>query len=311
MLPNTHLHANNLIRCLEVDRWEPIDVHDILQDHNHIFDSADPGTRQPINNLIDYPMFDDIGREKRIYDSHGDQILRKLPILKEDEYGENPDCPLLLKLKSIPQFFQEPLASLNASDSDQGSDNEDAAIRPPSAYNEPMKCMLFPQAYLKLYGQVQTDRVSPHFCQKIKHINQVIGASIPAFHSPSLSDDEEDEVPAFYTPLQPDSCQMYNAIAHKLMMRAGSLDAMQGDITNAMAGSYASTPAAQRRGRKAFEACQQNLPQDRISRRILPDNGCKALRVENVYVMNIQQVKPVFQSGACVSSSYGYFSMET
>lgn len=247
-------------------------------------------------------MFNDVGREKRIYDSHGDQILRKIPILKEDESGENPDCPLLLKLKTIPQFFHEPLASLNAGDSDDGTDNEGPAVKPPSAYNQPMKCLLFPQAYLKLYGQVQINRVSPHFCQKIDHINQVIAAPIPAFHSPSLSDDEEDEVHLLYHPLQPDSCQMYNAIAHKLMMRAGSLDAMQGDITNAMAGSYASTPAAQRRARKSFDACQQNLPQDRISRRILPDNGCKALRVENVYAMNMQQVKPVFQSGACVSA---------
>jgi hypothetical protein len=263
-------------------------VDEILAEHDNIYDSPNPVTRTLIEDLASYPMEDNLQEENKIYAEDGKQILRRTPIwLNGNE--DPPVCPPLVNLRTIGQFFQD-TDILHHSSDDEGEFSR------PKEFTDDVKCTLYPQAYLKRYGQVQADGVSPYFLAAIKAINSAVGDT--GAYQVSDDDDAEPYSEQYrLDPLKSHSCQIYKSVAHKLMERAGGLDAVKGDITGALAGSYARTGRTKAIAQKMLHACQTNLPHDRARRRLLPGNDRKSLRVENVYILYIQQMKRPYRKG--------------
>jgi len=260
-------------------------VADIIQENGNIYDSPNPATRTLIEDLASYPMEDNLQEENKIFAEDGRQILRRTPIFLSADI-----CPSLVNLRTIGQFFQEKNPVHHISDDDEGEFSR------PQEFNDDVKCTLYPQAYLKVYGQVQADGVSPHFLHAIKAINHTVGNT--GTYQTSFDDDSQSDSGGYrLDPLLSHSCQIYNSVAHKLMQHAGDLDAVKGDITAALAGSYARTGPTKTIAQRALDACQTNLPHDRVRLRLLPGNDRKSLRLENVYVLHIQQMKQQYRNG--------------
>jgi len=277
-----------------VQEWNIIDPEEIRAEHPQIFDSQDPSTREEINDIAALPLETDAGEEVRIYSPDGNQIMRREPLFED---ADPPPCAPLVNLRTIQQFFESSSESLLL---DHDKDSDSNSIYPPPS-QEDAHCSLYPQAYLKVFGQVQANGVPPAFRAIVKEINSSVGRT--EVYESDFEDEHDDSTQQEHAirldPLISDSCQIYNAVAHKLMAQAGTLDAVQGDITAALAGSYAESQKDRLVAQHAFNVCEANLPHRRVEHRLSTEHVRKSLRLENVYVLKLQDLSDKWRNGRC------------
>ncbi|KAH7920877.1 hypothetical protein BV22DRAFT_1179673 [Leucogyrophana mollusca] len=292
----THSRPNVRTRsCKQVLGWVPKPVETIVQAFPVLYDSPNPNVRQVVD-LNDYPLHDpNTNLEMNVYDPEG----RRVPRLRCRVAPNTLNCGILINLDTVHDLF----ADFAPEDPDMMLVDEDA-IRNPDAV-----VSVFPQAFLRKYGHVQASTVLPQFTDTLNGIRTSIAAK-PNNHDDD-DDDDDDELPdpnqALLDPtsstsrvLSPVASQFYNELSHRVRPTAALHDVQQGRITATLAGAYARTPKAKASHQKLLHQCQQSLPHKKFRSKIdLPDVP-RALRLENVFVLDLDHVDPPKRKGRTV-----------
>ena len=247
----------------------------------NIYDSADRLTRRRVN-LNRHPLLDDDGLEVPVYNSGGQRIPRREPLVDPDE----PKCGVLMDLKNIEALFT-PETHLDDFDSSSDiSGSNDVSIN------------VYPLAFLRSFGNLQATGIPYCFYPFITSINRSV-RRVPhedplefddASDRDSDSVDLDDPQPSQSgTPVvRPISCQFYNYSAHRTASRAGAHDSQQATVTAALAGVYARSASERSTASQARSDCDTSLPSERFHTRISQDNCPTACRAEFVYSVDVR-----------------------
>jgi hypothetical protein len=263
-----------------VEGWEEIPEVEIQREYPQVYDHWDPGERNEVD-IIGYPQEDDLGREVRLYDQNGYKIPRRYALVDENQ----PPCGILLDLRTIETLFT------TGGDDDLYSHGDNNDID-----SNAVRVQLFPVAFLHKYGHVQANGVMPAFRRTMREVNDTIGSSS---HRESDSDSGED---GEYIPdsvaVHPVSSQAYNELSHRIAARAGSHEVQHGRLTAALAGAYATTPKTRTIAQKIQAECNNLLPFDRFQHKIDVENCPRAIRVEQVFYVELSAMRSSMRNGA-------------
>ncbi|KAG1853395.1 hypothetical protein F4604DRAFT_1933291 [Suillus subluteus] len=285
------------LTCKPVRSWEEISNEEILESHNIIYDSPDPTFRQPVN-LDDLPLRDlQTQRENNIYDEEGRRIPRFHGICSRN----TKPCGVLINLETITELFSTFIP-----------DDDDMALDPDIILDDDVRTPtvnVYPQAFLRKYGHIQCNTVLPHFAPFMSKIrNSVSRSSLNQNHDlfdgqPADDDDadEFDRLPNVPLPtvLFASGSQFYNEISHRTRPSADLHDVQQGRITSALSGAY-SRGHGQTTHRIVTRECSLNLPHQRYDNKIKVNDVPRALRLENVYIVQLDSLKRHKRNGADV-----------
>jgi hypothetical protein len=216
------------------------------------------------------------GREIRLYTSDGRKVHRRDAFTDPDE----KECGILIDLRSVGNLYIH-------RDDDSDFQEEPATIV--SAY---------PQAYLRSYGHIQASGVMWPFHKILEEIQANIGKAVHGHNSDedsedSYSDVESDIDSPRMKPVYGIGSQGYNELSHRVAPRAGAHDIQKGMITAALAGSYAlpHDGVGQRSAIRHFDDCARMLPIDRFKAKISHADCPRALRMEQIYYVDIFALK--------------------
>jgi hypothetical protein len=280
-----------LVRCQLVIRWEEIPINNILRFHNVLYDSADAAGRQPID-LATLPTRENgTNKEINVYDADGRRVPRFMAVTDRDA----TPCGLLVNLETIPDLFSS-FVQENGGDM-QEDDTDDARIN------------VYPQAFLRKFGHVQANSILPHFRTFVSQVQRNVTRA-PAVEQDS--DEEENGAPlptdrgADGLPIPPvvipSACQFYSELSHRVRPSAALHEVQQGRITCALAGAYATSPKDKRKHKIILRECENALPHQKYNDKIKIDDVPRALRLENIYILQLDSLKPEKRNGQYVSS---------
>jgi hypothetical protein len=260
----------------KVHEWEPIPVEELREDHAVIYDHWDPDNRAEVD-LTEVPLVDDLGQEIRLYSAEGMKIARRDALLDEKE----DPCGILINLATIETAYTVGSDNIELM---YGPDDEDGDVRIDQSAK--IEVSVFPLVYLRTFGHIQTNGVLPAFNNIIKQINE-------RFKTNPTADQDPRKV------LTPVASQGYNELSHRAAPCAGAHETQQGWITAALAGAYATTARAQREAKKKYDYCEAALPFDRFIHKIDVPGCPRALRMEQVFNINVKAMPPRKRTGRC------------
>jgi hypothetical protein len=143
-----------------------------------LYDHWDPNIRAEVE-LQDTPLLDDLGKERRIYDSEGVKIGQRDAVFDANE----DNCGILLNLETVNELFLPAVPGLDLADA-QHQDAVDLDVPHISIY---------PQAFLRSYGHIQAKSVMTPFNPVINRVQVDIGLARNGFRrSKSSSESETD-----------------------------------------------------------------------------------------------------------------------
>ncbi|KAG2045632.1 hypothetical protein BDR06DRAFT_1015455, partial [Suillus hirtellus] len=108
--------------------------------------------------------------------------------------------------------------------------------------------------------------------------------------------DADDGIPPV---LIPSACQFYNEISHRIRPSAALHDIQQGRITSALAGAYGNAATKITHNARVRE-CKTSLPHQRYDNKISLDDVPRALRLENIYIIQCDSLKPEKRNGMSI-----------
>ncbi|KAG1811023.1 hypothetical protein EV424DRAFT_1542652 [Suillus variegatus] len=281
------------LTCKPVSRWEKIPEDELLDAHDIIYDSPNSSFRQPVN-LEDFPPRDpDTQKENNIYDEDGRRIPRFDGLCSPNV----KPCGVLINLESITELFSAIIAEDDglAFDPDIIMDDENLGIPRVSVY---------PQAFLRKYGHIQCNTVLPHFAPFISKIRNAVSRDTVGqddLDDEALDDDLFNDFPHGFPPaLLASGCQFYNEISHRIRPSAALHDVQQGRITSALSGAYATTRNAQTAHKMVLRECGLHLPHQRYDNKIDINDVPRALRLENIYIVQLDSLKSAKRNGSSI-----------
>jgi hypothetical protein len=248
--------------------------------------------------LADYPLLDEDGEEILIYNSHGIRVPRRAVVKKTAQ----PDCGVLLNLKSVQGLFNPEIPPILYSDDYQ----------PPPYQDDPyIRIDPYPLAFLKRAGNIKASGIPHCFYPLLTNINKSVRKNLPQHHFPSDphhsqlhqdQHDQEDDSPFVendtphlaltYQAVKPVSSQFYNYSTHRVASRAGRHDTQQAAVTAAISGAYAKTDKDKKTARDMQHHCNIGLPTDMFHARINSVDECpSACRAELVYSIDVRALK--------------------
>jgi hypothetical protein len=245
--------------------------------NERIYNHWDPTQRVQVD-LYATPQTDDDGREIRLYTSDGRKVHRRDAFTDPDD----KECGILIDLRTIGNLYV------------QGDD--------PDFQEEPATLVsAYPQAYLRSYGHIQASGIMWPFHRILDGIQANVGKPVQRLSSDDDSDDSHNED----SELESDSdsprmkavfgigSQGYNELSHRIAPRAGAHDVQKGMITAALAGAYTlpHDGLGQRSARRHFDDCARMLPIDRFKAKISHADCPRALRMEQIYYVDIFALK--------------------
>jgi len=255
-----------------VSCWQDRDLIDIRNDHGDLFyDSFDPNTREAINlnQLEDLPMLDEAGSPIHVYTEDGFRIQRRLAGHSQDVHPHG----VLLDLRDIGVLFQ----------------SEDSAT----------PLTVFPQAGLVTAGHIQAEGLVNSYLPLIQRLNSKVKVQDG---DDNMNEDDLDGTT--HAPIVGIACQAYNAVIHNTRGRcAQHHDAQRGLVTAALAGGYARSNANIKKARDFQNHCRNRLPHLEFKEKIANNHDrpldC-GLRFENTFVIDMDQLNPVYCEGGLV-----------
>lgn len=269
---------------------------DILSIHDVVYNSPDPDVRL-IVDLHALPLRDPAThKEINVYDEEG----RRIPRFNGRSRLDDPKCGLLVNLETIPQLFSSHVALDEHLDLDadiQDVEHEDAA-----------KINVYPQAFLRKYGHLQSDSILPHFKTFVRKVQANITRGQRRPNCMDDADEDDDNVVnmdvnnglSIPPAIMSSGCQFYNEISHRVRPNAGLHEVQQGRITSALAGAYARGTGKYVQS-SIMHNCRLSLPHHRYNNAIKLPNVPRDLRLENIYILQLDSIKPEKRNGACVN----------
>jgi hypothetical protein len=291
-LPHTYLIIS-LFRCLRVKRWEEVPNEDIIGQHGVVYDSPDPDVREEVDLDLLPHRDPHTRRENNIYEENG----RRIPRLHGKSRRSTRPCGLLVNLETISELFSSYIP-----------DHPDAAIDEDAYAGEQgstPSVSVYPQAFLRKMGHIQCDAVLPHFAPFISDIRRATS------RRPRIVDFDDDQpladeygvfgetvdgtlgVPPVVIP---SACQFYNELSHRIRPSAALHDVQQGRITSALAGAYGNAATKITHNTRVRE-CKMSLPHQKYDNKISLDDVPRALRLENIYIIQCDSIKPEKRNG--------------
>ncbi|KAG1772198.1 hypothetical protein EV702DRAFT_1048672 [Suillus placidus] len=253
------------ISCEVVQGWVEVPVNEILSVHDVIYNSLDLDVRQPMD-LPSLPLHEP-GTQREIEEG------RHIPRFIGRTCINSPKCGILINLETIPQLF----SSYVAHDEHLNLDADILDVKD----GEGPSINVYPQAFLRKYGHLQSSSILPHFKTFVKKVQALITRQQrrPRVDDNDDADDEADDeddeneetnlidtkqlAPAIIA----SGCQFYNEISHRVRPNAGLHEVQQGRVTSALSGAY-----AQRSGKHVHTAiichCGLNLPHEHYNNAI-------------------------------------------
>ncbi|KAG2063361.1 hypothetical protein BDR04DRAFT_1163843 [Suillus decipiens] len=281
------------ISCLRVKRWEEVPNEEIILKHGVVYDSPDPSLREEVD-LDHLPHRDpDTRRENNVYEESG----RRIPRLHGKSRRNARPCGLLVNLETISELFSSYIP-----------DHPDAALDEDAYAGEQgsiPSVSVYPQAFLRTMGHIQCDAVLPHFAPFISDIRRATSRRPRII---DLDDDQPlpDEYDVFGSSVDgtqgvppviiPSACQFYNEISHRIRPSAALHDVQQGRLTSALAGAYGNAATKYTHNARVRE-CKMGLPHQKYDNKISLDDVPRALRLENIYIVQCDSIKPEKRNG--------------
>ncbi|KAI6102263.1 hypothetical protein F5141DRAFT_1135721 [Pisolithus sp. B1] len=273
------------IQCVPVGRWEVNDVGKIMAENiEGVYDSRVLDERSLVD-LRRYPLLDDAGHERNIYDRNGHRIPRRHAILDDGV----STAGMLFKLRNLHELFEDRLFD-GGGDSDIGSSKTEH--------------FAYPIACLANIGQFQAHGVMHAFIPLIHNINQ----SLTMEDEDSDDDIDMDGAAADHLRriIVPISSQGYNAYVHRVRAKSRFHDVQKGMITAAFLGTHVTGQALLNRARDLKELCQIGLPFDRYHGKIVGAEFDQSLRLENVYTIQVAKMRRGDRNGRFIFKNIIY-----
>jgi hypothetical protein len=95
------------------------------------------------------------------------------------------------------------------------------------------------------------------------------------------------------------TCQFYNELSHRVRPSGPLHEVTKGRITSALSGAYAAS-SKQRIHNTIVRECSVALPHDRFNDKITVNNVPRDLRLENIYIFQLDSLKPAMRNGRSV-----------
>ncbi|KAG1765968.1 hypothetical protein EV702DRAFT_1283003 [Suillus placidus] len=283
------------ISCMVVSDWVEIPVDDILSIHEVVYNSPDSDVRRPVD-LHSLPLREpETEKEINVYDEEG----RRIPRFHGRSRVDGPKCGLLVDLETIPQLFSSDVAHDEHLDLDVDIldfDEEHGA-----------KIKVYPQAFLRKFGHLQSNTILPHFKTFIKKVQANITRGRRGPNGMDDGDDNDDvdnDVGINNRNLIPPAiiatgCQFYNEVSHRVRPNAGLHEVQQGRITSALSGAYARGTGTRVHTAIMYD-CRLHLPHHRYNNSIKADNVPRDLRLENIYILQLDSMDPAKRNGMSI-----------
>jgi hypothetical protein len=271
--------------------YTPIPVEELIQRHPQIYRSRRASPDDLITHPENEPLVDSVGYEVKFFDQRGRRIRRRV----EDVDLDDPlnICGILLNLPTVEEIF-----TLSP---DTPYHNSDVFISKPTVNKYSM-------AFIRDAGQIQSHQPFPLLTTPLKEVNEFIALreeSSDHFHT--LDDDGNVidspglALPAIFNV----SFQIYNRMLHFIAPRANEYEAILGHVTAALGGRWANTPTDKAQAQRASAKIQRRFPHERLRLASSSGHASKDLRVEPVYVIDMNKIHPDHRNGRCVLSLTG------
>ncbi|KAG2028654.1 hypothetical protein BDR03DRAFT_1019517 [Suillus americanus] len=198
-------------------------------------------------------------------------------------------CGILVNLETVPELFSSFIP-----------DHEDMVMDADVYEDEDFRTPLvnvYPQAFLRKTGHIQCNAVLPQFGPFLTLIRKSITRPVRGVDSDDEIDDEDEDL------FNPDDghvppavlsigCQFYNELSHRTRPSSALHEVQQGRITSALSGAYVTKrpgPAALRH-QNIIRECEASLPHQRFNGKIEHEDVPRALRLENVYIIQLDSL---------------------
>lgn len=231
-------------------------------------------------DIHSYPLRNpQTGRENRVYHANGRRIPRFNAII---DFDEQDPCGILMNLETIPSIFHQ---STHAYDGDF-----------------PL-VTVFPQAFTRRFGNVQSQAVLPAFNIIARQIDTIVGTPLP--NAVGNGDEDLPEVNEnVFQVVEPMGSQLYNHLSHRTRHSSQLHDVQRGMITSALAGAYFISGAGNVTFGSRVNYCNNSLPHQTFNSQISPDASIesppsppRAERCENVWTIHVQKLKREYRRG--------------
>ncbi|KAH7904419.1 hypothetical protein BJ138DRAFT_1166511 [Hygrophoropsis aurantiaca] len=293
------------ISCREVHRWDPIDPETLIQDHPILYDSYNKRNRHQVN-LANLDLVDTATkRENYVYDDDGLRVPRRSPVCRRS----TAPCALLVDLRHINNLFRNVPHDLDDMYYDRHFNGD-------AQNGKGSRIYLYPQAFLGHFGHIQANSVLPHFAPFIDNISLDIARNGPLNTQDDLPVEEgmEEELDQHQSELRrrqalndpesaasnvfrPVGCQFYNELSHRVRATSSTHDIQHGAVTSVLSGLYATSEKAKTAHSKIVRSCSFGLPQERFAKAIDNRDVPRAIRMENVFILDLDCVKEDKRTG--------------
>lgn len=272
-------------------------MEEIRRQHQQIYRTREAREEDLITEPESEPMLDADGYEAKFWTATGERILRRKLTNEAFESDPTNRCGILLNLETVERLFTQ-------------SPEEPYYNREVYLANE--EVTKYPLAFLRNIGQLQARQPLPLLVPALREANDVVALRENANDDndsedneeaePGVLDDDGNVVPA-QRPALPAvfgvGVQMYNRMLHYVAPRANEHEAICGHVTAAYGGHWASSPADKARAARAQQKVSRTLPHERLQAASYSGHASKDLRVEQVYVMDLDKVHPDHRNGGC------------
>ncbi|KAI5984895.1 hypothetical protein EDD15DRAFT_2201020 [Pisolithus albus] len=265
-----------------VHEWANVPPEVILAREGNVF-TAPPGHhgRQEIEDLENYDLLDEDGKEIPIYTAEGYMVLRRAPPNNCSTSGG-----AFLDLTKAPTLFVPEDAE------------EDFNIRA-------VPCYLYPLAFTKTLGNMQADGLIHSFQQQLPLINRNLSTHL-AGHDEDDNDSLFGDMNDNHNPmdgqpiLQGLRCQAYNSLSHRVRERIKFHSVQLGRITAAVSGCTATGVSAVSKWERCLQECEFMLPHEQFHVKVTGGSQPQSMRFENTYRLEVSAMMPEDKNGSVV-----------
>lgn len=237
-----------------------------------LYDSPNERVRVPVENLDALPYEDANRTPIEVYDAQGVRVARRTPNVRHTD----PSCGILMQLDKLGAFFDS-----RSPESINSEDEIDDVLEDDDPFEG---CMYtaYPMAFLPAVGHYQAQGLIRPFHTVLRTLNNNLDLRFADEDDPHLR-------PSPF--LRGVSSQAYNEVSHRVRSSAAHHEVQKGRITGTMAGASA-TGARQKRTYQVFlDYCEEALPHDRFAEQIKDPKLDRFLRMENVYVIELDHLQ--------------------